>query len=1073
MAVPDFQTLMLPVLKLSADGQKHSLAETVERMSQEFQLSEADRGEVLKSGQTRIYNRVAWTTTYLRKAGVLQSVGPGKYQITERGRDTLASQPTSIDIGYLTSRFPELADFRKARPGNADTDDDSAAVFDESAGKWRHRIGVEKRVREIIELLLPQNEHRRAVLEFFAYAIENADEEKADSWCLKVTDQGLRLMAGRLLACEITPITMRASVLGPIDADVRKSIGADTRADEDFNFRSVADGILLAFPSDHAGQALEQLRDPFNSFVDLAMARVKSHVSLEDHCPEAVAYVASIVGRELPQPKPTPEEAGSESDTGASTDEEPLESRVPKTRGRAPIFGYGQQSIASLMSDIERGIVALPDLQRPFVWEDTKVRNLLDSLFIGFPVGTLVFWHVATEKETREIGSDKSGLRATTLVIDGQQRLTSLYAVMRGVEVIGKDGAPRNITIAFRPRDGRFEVADAAIRNDPEFIPNVTELWSGKRSKPQIKRDLKAALEDKGRVVDQEYQDAVEHNLDRAYTINEYVFPTVEIRKTTASQEITEEDVAEIFVRINNQGTRLGQADFVLTLLSVFLPRLRDRIEDRARSMSQGTIIQLDSQQLLRGACAVAFGRARMSAIYRFLRGIDPSTGDRDVSSRSSRLDQLEEAADRCLDPTPWRDFLLCVQHAGFVTPALIPSKNAVVNAYAFYVRGSTAGVPKPRLDGVMTRWIFGTLLTARYSTSSESAFENDLARVIRLQSADPNEFVMALDDALAETITGDYWRQVLVSALDTQKTRAPSALAFRAAQVVINARALFSEKLLRNLLDPPADGGRSASEAHHLYPIAWLAQREIADRRWTHQVANLADAGWYENAVIGSRSPAEYVPRLREKLGIDDSRWGRMCAEHALPPGWESMDYDEFLRQRRARMADIIHVAFRMLGGETQEPPLTPPWFLPGAEAVWQLIGQTERGLRRMVREVYSERFGEAAAKKIEESLPEREREVLSRALRSRPAGAEPLSVVDYLYLSQLPVLLFRSEVWAEARVKLGGRDDAKRILQEAITHVVPVRNEIAHIREVDNDRLLRATVGCNDVLRLLPTKR
>ena len=133
------------------------------------------------------------------------------------------------------------------------------------------------------------------------------------------------------------------------------------------------------------------------------------------------------------------------------------------------------------MSDIEREVIALPDLQRPFVWEDTKVRDLLDSLFVGFPVGTLVFWHTSNDKDARALGAERPGLRATTLVIDGQQRLTSLYAVMRGVEIVGKDGETRKITIAFRPRDGRFEVADAAIRNDPEFLPNVTELWNGRR----------------------------------------------------------------------------------------------------------------------------------------------------------------------------------------------------------------------------------------------------------------------------------------------------------------------------------------------------------------------------------------------------------------------------------------------------------------------------------------------------------------------------------------------------------------------------------------------------------------
>src|ERR1035437_581000 len=119
-------------------------------------------------------------------------------------------------------------------------------------------------------------------------------------------------------------------------------------------------------------------------------------------------------------------------------------------------------------------------------------------------------------------------------------------------------------------------------------------------------------------------------------------------------------------------------------------------------------------------------------------------------------------------------------------------------------------------------------------------------------------------------------------------------------------------------------------------------------------------------------------------------------------------MEYKDFLRERRRRMADIIRVAFRQIGGEPDAPPLTPPWFLPGAEAVWQRIVETERALRGVVRDVYATRYGEAAARRIEEALPEREHEAVSRALRARPAGSDPLSVVDYLYLGQLPPLLF-----------------------------------------------------------------
>jgi hypothetical protein len=195
------------------------------------------------------------------------------------------------------------------------------------------------------------------------------------------------------------------------------------------------------------------------------------------------------------------------------------------------------------------------------------------------------------------------------------------------------------------------------------------------------------------------------------------------------------------------------------------------------------------------------------------------------------------------------------------------------------------------------------------------------------------------------------------------------------------------------------------------------------------------------------------------------------MCAEYALPLGWESMAYVEFLRERRRRMADIIRVAFRQLGGEPDSPPLTPPWFLPGAEAVWQRIVETERRLRAVVREVYVARFGdgEVAARKIEETLPERERESLTRSLRARPAGSEPLSIVDYLYLAQLPPLLFATEVWQDVRQHLGSGSDVKQRLQSLLEQIAPVRNEIAHVREVDRDSLQRASVACADMLKML----
>lgn len=213
--------------------------------------------------------------------------------------------------------------------------------------------------------------------------------------------------------------------------------------------------------------------------------------------------------------------------------------------------------------------------------------------------------------------------------------------------------------------------------------------------------------------------------------------------------------------------------------------------------------------------------------------------------------------------------------------------RNSVAVAFIASVSCTAYGVPRQQLEEGVSRWLFGTLLTARYSGSSETKYEEDLGRVRDPSKADPTAFVQTLDDMLSDVLTNDYWNQTLVSALDTQRGRAPAALGFRAAQVILGGKALFSDQPLQNLLAAPGGGGRAASEMHHLFPKAWLHDHGITERKKVNQVANLADVGWYDNGLMGSQSPAKYVPRLRAKF--DNDQWGRMCAEHALPPRYAS----------------------------------------------------------------------------------------------------------------------------------------------------------------------------------------
>ncbi len=119
MAIPDYQTCMLPFLRHLADGQEHSLRDAEEALAAHFRLSAAERAELLPSGQQGVFkNRIGWARTYLKKAALLASPKRAVFQITERGLKTLSTEPVKLDIKYL-KQFPEFVEFREvSKPGN-------------------------------------------------------------------------------------------------------------------------------------------------------------------------------------------------------------------------------------------------------------------------------------------------------------------------------------------------------------------------------------------------------------------------------------------------------------------------------------------------------------------------------------------------------------------------------------------------------------------------------------------------------------------------------------------------------------------------------------------------------------------------------------------------------------------------------------------------------------------------------------------------------------------------------------------------------------------------------------------
>ena len=188
-----------------------------------------------------------------------------------------------------------------------------------------------------------------------------------------------------------------------------------------------------------------------------------------------------------------------------------------------------------LLHFIDLGDIALPDIQRPFVWSNAKVRDLFDSMYRGFPVGYFLFWENTNETGVKQIGvGAKQHNTAARLIVDGQQRLTSLYAVFRGKKVLDADYRERQIEISFRPRDGRFDVADAAIRRDPEWIPNISELWAEGKSSYTLVKQFLAQVREKSEISDED-EEAIAHNLDRLFDLRKYPFTALESRSLTSS----------------------------------------------------------------------------------------------------------------------------------------------------------------------------------------------------------------------------------------------------------------------------------------------------------------------------------------------------------------------------------------------------------------------------------------------------------------------------------------------------------------------------------------------------------
>ena len=542
------------------------------------------------------------------------------------------------------------------------------------------------------------------------------------------------------------------------------------------------------------------------------------------------------------------------------------------------MFGHHPWTVGELVSGVDKGGVRLPDIQRPFVWPNAKVRDLVDSMYRGYPVGELMFWANRDPAHTRSIGSDTKTQDASFQVVDGQQRLTSLYAVVKGLQVWREDYSRERVTIAFNPLTGRFEVPTPIIRKSVEWIPDIKTVFDDPIN---ARYDYLTRLRtDEARTVDADTERTVEVAITRLNQLLRYDFQVVQVK-----DDVDREVVADIFVRINSEGVNLSSADFILTWLSVFWEEGRSQLEEWARNsrFTPTEITHLTREtdpsakkctwtpnnpylafhpgQILRVVIAVGLNRARLGDAYNALRGRDPRTRMIHPDRRDAELAKLKAGQAQALNPLHWDEFLKVLERAGFRNKSMITSTSTILYTYALWLIGRNRfKVPVDELREVMARWFFMSQVTGRYTSSPETRMQEELNRLDGLPE-NAAEFTKVLTAQIDAAVPADWWTVTLPDALDTSSAKSPAWVAYVAALNILDADVLLATSKVKDWINPNRTTVKGI-EKHHLFPKAYLKKHlGLRSVRKINQVANFALVEWSDNIAISDTAPATYWP--------------------------------------------------------------------------------------------------------------------------------------------------------------------------------------------------------------------
>ena len=581
-------------------------------------------------------------------------------------------------------------------------------------------------------------------------------------------------------------------------------------------------------------------------------------------------------------------------------------------------YSVNQHLIETILAWVTSGEIAIPEIQRPFVWDASKVRDLMDSLYQGYPIGYIIAWRNPNVR--LKDGSTSEGKK---ILIDGQQRITALTAAILGQYVIDKTYKRIKIKISFNPITEKFEVQNPAILKDKTWLHDISEAING----------------DLFEIADKYFElnpDVDKKSVRNAFS-NLINIPKKQIGLIELASDLDIETVTEIFIRINSKGVVLSQADFAMSKISsnteyggdelrklidyfchlAIAPEFHKHIEDNDKKFAQTDLYNKikwlknekedlydpDYNDLIRVAFTSQFNRGKLSDLVSLLSGRNFETRTFETEIAEKSFEKLKKGVINFTNETNFKKFLMIIKSAGFIDNKLIRSQNALNFAYILYLKLRDLNVNSVDIEKFVKRWFVYSVLTGRYSGSPESMFDFDIKQISHKSMS---EYLKEKEDA---ELSDAFWNASLPRSLDTSVASSPYFHIYLASQVKANDKGFLSKDVL------VSDLILLRGDIHHLFPKDYL-KRNGFERNKYNQIANYVYMQQEINIKVGNKAPDTYLSLLIENFTNNKNKFSGIENHEELIKNFEMhciprsiinskfSDYEDFLHERRKLMA-------------------------------------------------------------------------------------------------------------------------------------------------------------------------